>query len=210
MNLFIGGDLVDLISVKDKNYIIKFGLPSEIDNNLQARLVIQTANKVKQVVFGCIEGSLNSLLALSNNKVAKLWIDMNPNMSSDQREPAPSRISDAKNSQSSTRLGIFAYTGSKDSTELNDVRHLMSPESEAEDSDDEKNRGRHEGDDGVTKDNVDIRYLMPGHMPKYLRIDNDVKNGLYHLTELMKEYSNFDVLALERDVTRTLELELDK
>ena len=26
----------------------------------------------------------------------------------------------------------------------------------------------------------------------------------------MKEYSNFDVLALERDVTRTLELELDK
>ena len=40
MNLVIGGDLVDLISVKDKNYIINFGLPSEIDNNLQARLVI--------------------------------------------------------------------------------------------------------------------------------------------------------------------------
>ena len=95
MNLFIGGDLVDLIAVKDKNYIIKFGLPSEIDNNLQARLVIQTANKVKQIVFGCIEGSLNTLLALSNNKIAKLWIDMNPNMSSDQREPAPTRISDA-------------------------------------------------------------------------------------------------------------------
>ena len=30
------------------------------------------------------------------------------------------------------------------------------------------------------------------------------------MTDLMKEYSNFDVLALERDVTRTLELELDK
>ena len=210
MNLFIGGDLVDLIAVKDKNYIIKFGLPSEIDNNLQARLVIQTANKVKQVVFGCIEGSLNSLLALSNNKVAKLWIDMNPNMTSDQRQtPAPTRINDAKTSQSSTRLGIFAFTGSRDSTELNDVKHLMSPESEAEDSQDE-NHARHDGEDGATKDNVDIRYLMPGHMPKYLRIDNDIKNGLYHLTELMKEYSNFDVLALERDVTRTLELELDK
>ena len=210
MNLFIGGDLVDLIAVKDKNYIIKFGLPSEIDNNLQARLVIQTANKVKQVVFGCIEGSLNSLLALSNNKIAKLWIDMNPNMSSaDKREPAPTRISDAKNSQSKTRLGIFAYTGSKDSTELNDVKHLMSPESESEDPEEVDKRGRYD-DDGVTKDNVDIRYLMPGHMPKYLRIDNDIKNGLYHLTELMKEYSNFDVLALERDVTRTLELELDK
>ena len=47
-------------------------------------------------------------------------------------------------------------------------------------------------------------------MPKYLRIDGDIKTGLLHLTELMKEYSNFDVLALERDVTRTLELELDK
>ena len=51
---------------------------------------------------------------------------------------------------------------------------------------------------------------MPGHMPKYLRIDQDIKQGLLHLTELMKDYSNFDVLALERDVTRTLELELDK
>ena len=47
-------------------------------------------------------------------------------------------------------------------------------------------------------------------MPKYLRIDQDIKQGLLHLTELMKDYSNFDVLALERDVTRTLELELDK
>ena len=33
---------------------------------------------------------------------------------------------------------------------------------------------------------------------------------MIRLSDLMKEYSNFDVLALERDVTRTLELELDK
>ena len=51
---------------------------------------------------------------------------------------------------------------------------------------------------------------MPGHMPQYLRIDTDVKEGLVRLSDLMKSYSNFDVLALERDVTRTLELELDK
>ena len=52
--------------------------------------------------------------------------------------------------------------------------------------------------------------MMPTHMPAYLRIDQDIKNGLLRLTDLMKDYSNFDVLALERDVTRTLELELDK
>ena len=34
MNLIIGGDLVDIISLKDKKYQIKFGLPSEIDNDL--------------------------------------------------------------------------------------------------------------------------------------------------------------------------------
>ena len=82
MNLIIGGDLVDLISIRDKKYMINFGLPSEIENDLQVRLVIQTANKVKQVVFGSIGGSLNSLLALSNNKVAKLWIDIDPTMTS--------------------------------------------------------------------------------------------------------------------------------
>ena len=52
--------------------------------------------------------------------------------------------------------------------------------------------------------------MMPNHMPQYLRIDTDIKEGLFRLSELMKDYSNFDVLALERDVTRTLELELDK
>ena len=67
MHLIIGGDLIDLISLEDKNYQINFGLPSEIDNDLKVRLVIQTSNKVKQVRYGRIEGSLNSLIALSNN-----------------------------------------------------------------------------------------------------------------------------------------------
>lgn len=82
MNLFIGGDLVDLISLQDKKYKINFALPNEIDNDLKARLVIQTANKVKQVIYGSLEGSLNSLLALSNNQVAKLWITLDPSMTS--------------------------------------------------------------------------------------------------------------------------------
>ena len=116
MNLFIGGDLVDLIAVKDKSYMISFGLPAEIDNDLQARLVIQTANKVKQSVFGSISGSLNSLLALSNNKVAQLWIDMEPSMATSNRQPESKRISEAKNSSCPTRLSIFAFTGSKDAT----------------------------------------------------------------------------------------------
>ena len=84
----------------------------------------------------------------------------------------------------------------------------MEPESDGGEQEDNVN-SRQEGEE-TQKEQVDIRYLMPGHMPKYLRIDEDIKNGLYKLTELMKEYSNFDVLALERDVTRTLELELDK
>jgi len=40
MNLFIGGDLVDLISLQDKKYKICYSLPSEIDNDLKAKLVI--------------------------------------------------------------------------------------------------------------------------------------------------------------------------
>lgn len=67
LNLIIGGDLVDLCSLEDRKYTISFGLPTEIDNDLKARLVIQTSNKVKQAIYGNIEGSLNSLIALSNN-----------------------------------------------------------------------------------------------------------------------------------------------
>jgi len=58
--------------------------------------------------------------------------------------------------------------------------------------------------------NLDVRYLMPSHMPRYLRIDKDVKQALIKLSTMIKEYSNFDVLALDREVTRTMEIELDR
>jgi len=57
---------------------------------------------------------------------------------------------------------------------------------------------------------LDVRYLMPNHMPQYLRIDKDVRDGLIKLSHMIKEYSNFDVLALDREVTRTMEIELDR
>jgi len=202
--------LVDLISLEDKKYQISFGLPAEIDNDLTAKLVIQTANKVKQVVYGSIEGSLHSLIALSNNKVAKLWIGMDPTMTSQVRAPAASKISDACASSSKTRISILAFVGRKEATDLDDVTHLVSPRSETGDeSEHDMSNAKEQPEDGA-KEVPDIRYLMPSHMPQYLRIDLDVKEGLLRLTDLMKEYSNFDVLALERDVTRTLELELDK
>lgn len=211
MNLFIGGDLVDLISLEDKKYQIKYALPSEIDNELKARLVIQTANKVRQVVYGSIEGSLNSLLALSNSKVAKLWINMDAAMNSSKGSPASVKISDAKSSNSSTCLSILVYTGGKESTQLNDVKEYLSPRALAEqDSDDAEDLTQTKKKEVPKEQLIDIRYLMPGHMPQYLRIDTDIKEGLLRLQDLMSDYSNFDVLALERDVTRTLELELDK
>lgn len=138
MNLFIGGDLVDLISLEDKSYQIKYALPSEIDNELKARLIIQTANKVRQVVYGSIEGSLNSLLALSNSKVAKLWINMDAAMTSSKANPASVKISDAKSSNSSVCLSVLVYTGGKESTQLDDRKAYLSPRALAEqDSDDE-------------------------------------------------------------------------
>lgn len=132
-------------------------------------------------------------------------------MTSSKAMPQPVKISDAKHSRSPARLSVMVFTGSKDSTELDDVENLCtiaSGESLSEDSFHDESAFREESN--LLDNKEDIRYLMPSHMPAYLRIDQDIKEGLVRLTELMKEYSNFDVLALERDVTRTLELELDK
>ena len=175
------------------------------------RLVIQTANKVKQVIYGSIEGPLNTLLATSNSKVAKLSIDMDPSMTCKKKCSVAGRIADAaRGSHARCRVSLLAYTGSKDSTQLDDVRHLVSPRSDGEHSDDDVLEQSNAEIKQQVQEITDIRYLMPNHMPQYLRIDSDIKEGLLRLQELMKEYSNFDVLALERDVTRTLELELDK
>jgi hypothetical protein len=72
----VGGDLVDLVSLADQDYEITYAVPKEVENDLNAKIVIQTAQKVRQVVYGRLEGSLNSLMAMSNNVVAKMWLDI--------------------------------------------------------------------------------------------------------------------------------------
>ena len=78
VNLFfqVGGDLVDLVSLADTDYQMDYAVPVEVHNNLQATLVVQTPNKVKQVVYGKLSGTLNSLLAMSNNQVAKFFVEL--------------------------------------------------------------------------------------------------------------------------------------
>ena len=153
-------------------------------------------------------------MAYSNNQVAKLWINLDPLMSVNKPVPESINFKDAKSSSSGVRLCILAFTGSKTQTNLDDVSQLVTPRSDGEESeidgDEELEVGRRRTADELATAIQDVRYIMPGHMPKYLRIDHDIKEGLLRLTDLMKKYSNFDVLALERDVTRTLELELDK
>ena len=51
---------------------------------------------------------------------------------------------------------------------------------------------------------------MPRHMPQFLRIDNDVKQGLLKVQQLIKEFADFDSVALEHRMARILEIELDK
>ena len=51
---------------------------------------------------------------------------------------------------------------------------------------------------------------MPRNMSAFLRIDNDIKEGLLKVQQLIKEYADFDSVALEHKMARILELELDK
>ena len=51
---------------------------------------------------------------------------------------------------------------------------------------------------------------MPLHMPTYLRIDQDVKDGLVKVAQYAHEYASFDIEQLEWQTQRKLELELDK
>jgi len=56
----------------------------------------------------------------------------------------------------------------------------------------------------------DVRFLMPKSMPAYLRIDKDIKQQLIELSKLAKEYSKFDVIGLDHEINRKLELQLDR
>ncbi len=47
-------------------------------------------------------------------------------------------------------------------------------------------------------------------MPTYLRIDQDVKEGLIKVAHFANEYASFNIEHLEWQTQRKLELELDK
>lgn len=51
---------------------------------------------------------------------------------------------------------------------------------------------------------------MPQHMPTYLRIDQDIKEGLIKVAKYASEYASFNIEQLEWQTQRKLELELDK
>ena len=76
MYFYVGGDLVDLISLADSDYEVTYQVPSTVDPELSAALVVQTAQKMRQVVYGKIEGTLNSLLSISSGEVAKMQVGM--------------------------------------------------------------------------------------------------------------------------------------
>ena len=57
-------------------------------------------------------------------------------------------------------------------------------------------KGRH---DHESEDVEHDRFRIPSHMPRYLRIDLDIKGKLVHLEKLMNEYAEFDIVQLDRD-----------
>jgi len=52
--------------------------------------------------------------------------------------------------------------------------------------------------------------LMPPHMPSYLRIDQDIQEGLIKVAKYANEYANFNIQQLEWQIQRKLELGLDE
>jgi hypothetical protein len=167
------------------------------------------------VVYGKLEGTLTSFLAMSNNQVAKFFIDLDVRRTASSPAIEARKFGDSVISNHPHRLSVLVFTGPKDAG-LRAFREagatMASPQSARKktkalageaDEMDEKTRK-------TLEKQLDLRYLMPNHMPQYLRIDKDVRDGLIKLSHMIKEYSNFDVLALDREVTRTMEIELDR
>ena len=92
-------------------------------------------------------------------------------MTSNKQAPASVKISDARNCQTSTRVSILAFTGRKDATDLDDAERLNSEKSEADEDSDLEHQNEQVKQQETKETTSDCRYLMPAHMPQYLRID---------------------------------------
>ena len=150
---------------------------------------------------------------MSNNTVAKFFLELDVRRKDTDPALKPRKFSDSVISDSPNRISILVFTGSKE----NGARafresDLVSPDctSSAKKMMDALVAGVDARTQEVIRKHLDVRYLMPSHMPQYLRIDKDVRAELLKLSRMIKQYSNFDVLALDREVTRTMEIELDR
>jgi len=80
------------------------------------------------VIYGQLEGSLNSLMALSNNVVAKLWLDLDLNATSDNTALRKStKFNSSSSSSAATKLGVLVFTGARDSKDLENAASVISP-----------------------------------------------------------------------------------
>ena len=91
-----------------------YAIPKDVDNALTASMEIKTPNKVKQVVYGKLEGTLNSLLAMSNNQVAKIFINLDVRRSGSSPAIEAKKFSDSVISNQPHRLSILVFCGTKE------------------------------------------------------------------------------------------------
>lgn len=161
-----------------------------------------SSQKVNQTTYAEVSGSLSEVVNALRQGVITGTIDL--------RNPSPISFNEMlhpKSQPAGDNLVIYVYVGTKEQGEQALLAKKIEEEGEdfASDSEDAEERQLMEN-----VDQNDVRFLMPEHMPKYLRIDKDIKEGLIALARLVKKYSQFDVIGLDREINRKLELSLDR
>ena len=210
VHLVVNENLMDLVQLGDANFTMYYCVTKEQPADTTCSIKVLSSQKINQVAYCEATGLLNDLIKLLQiqGEAVHLWLDLDH-----QGQLTFNQINDIKRPLATNRINVYAYIGTKEQGraaievkkesveyDLSLAPHMMSDDSAMK------------ADKHLIEkvENTDVRFLMPDQMPTYLRIDKDIREGLVNLAKHVKEYSQFDVLQLDREMTRKLELELDR
>ena len=128
---------------------------------------------------------------MSNNQVAKFFINLDVKRTCNDPEMEAKKFSDSVISNSKNRISVLVFTGTKENgvRAFRDAGLTASPDSALKRKKkltDAQDLGLDPKTKETLEKHLDVRYIMPSHMPQYLRIDKDVKDALIKLSHMIK------------------------
>jgi len=215
----VNGEAVDQFDIED-NFLMEWGLEETKEDDLIV-LRVATNGNPEDLYYCKIEDTMERLKEDIGNGVRTYWLSF----STMETLGTAKSFEEIHLSTSVNRMGILVHIAENDDeikVALNDQNSDVSSNHSALSALSDQSVGRRNSFQGLADEfkpppldaskmtPEEVKAMIPPHMPAWLRIDVDIKNGLVNLNQVTRQYTEMDIKFLKQDAEEKMENEFMK